>query len=52
VTAPVRGEKRDIVEHALINAREALARRLADASSQAAILGRLAELLVEATAER
>ena len=45
VTAPVRGEKRELVEHALINAREALARRLADASSQAAILGRLAELL-------
>jgi excinuclease ABC subunit C len=45
VSRPVRGERRDLVEHALINAREALARRLADSSSQSAILGRLAELL-------
>ena len=45
VMRPVRGEKRDLVEHALINAREALARRLADSTSQAAILTRLAELL-------
>ena len=30
VGKPVRGERRDLVEHALINAREALARRLAD----------------------
>jgi excinuclease ABC subunit C len=45
VTRPVRGEKRELVEHALINAREALARRLADSTSQAAILTRLAELL-------
>ena len=41
----MRGEKRELVEHALINAREALARRLAESSSQAAILARLAELL-------
>jgi excinuclease ABC subunit C len=45
VSRPVRSERRDLVEHALINAREALARRLAESSSQAAILGRLAELL-------
>jgi len=45
VTQPVRGEKRELVEHALINAREALARRLAESTSQAAILARLAELL-------
>ena len=45
VSRPSRGERRDLVEHALINAREALARRLADSSSQAAILTRLAELL-------
>ena len=44
VTRPVRGEKRELMEHALINAREALARRLAESSSQAAILARLAEL--------
>ncbi len=45
VSRPSRGERRDLVEHALINAREALARRLADSSSQAAIFARLAELL-------
>ena len=45
VMRPVRGEKRELVEHALINAREALARRLAESSSQAAILAQLAELL-------
>jgi excinuclease ABC subunit C len=45
VGRPVRGERRDLVEHALVNAREALARRLADSSSQAAIFSRLAELL-------
>jgi excinuclease ABC subunit C len=45
VGRPVRGERRDLVEHALVNAREALARRLADSTSQVAILSRLAELL-------
>jgi excinuclease ABC subunit C len=45
VLTPQRGEKRDLVANALVNAREALARRLADSASQAAILGRLAELL-------
>ena len=35
VGKPVRGEKRDLVDHALINAREALARRLAESASQA-----------------
>jgi excinuclease ABC subunit C len=44
VLTPKRGEKRDLVAHALVNAREALARRLAEASSQAAILTRLGEL--------
>ena len=44
VTRPLRGERRDLVDHALVNAREALARRLAESSSQAAILTRLAEL--------
>ena len=38
VGKPVRGERRDLVDHALINAREALARRLADAASQGADL--------------
>jgi excinuclease ABC subunit C len=44
VSTPVRGEKRELVEHALVNAREALARRLAESSSQTAIFARLAEL--------
>ena len=44
VLAPQRGEKRELVTHALVNAREVLARRLAESSSQAAIFTRLAEL--------
>jgi excinuclease ABC subunit C len=53
VIAPMRGEKRELVEHALINAREALARRLAESSSQAAILAQLAELFdLDETPER
>ena len=53
VGKPSRGERRDLVEHALVNAREALARRLADSASQAAIFGRLAELLdLDETPER
>ena len=53
VGKPARGERRDLVEHALINAREALARRLADSSSQAAIFTRLAELVdLDETPER
>lgn len=53
VIAPMRGEKRELVEHALINAREALARRLAESSSQAAILSQLAELFdLDETPER
>src|ERR1044071_2478796 len=34
ISLPLRGEKKDLVEHALANAREALARRLAETSSQ------------------
>ncbi|MGB3021950.1 MAG: excinuclease ABC subunit UvrC, partial [Methyloceanibacter sp.] len=44
VIAPQRGEKRELVTHALVNAREVLARRLAESSSQTAIFARLAEL--------
>ena len=44
VLTPQRGEKKELVMHALANAREALARRLAESSSQQAILARLAEL--------
>ena len=43
VGRPQRGEKRDLVAHALDNAREALGRRLAETSSQARLLKGLAE---------
>jgi excinuclease ABC subunit C len=43
VTVPQRGEKRELVEHALTNARSALGRRLAESSSQARLLRGLAE---------
>ncbi len=38
VALPRRGEKKDLVDHAIQNAREALARRLADSSSQGKLL--------------
>ncbi|NLH80789.1 MAG: excinuclease ABC subunit UvrC, partial [Phyllobacteriaceae bacterium] len=38
VTAPKRGEKKDLVDHALLNAREALGRKLAETSSQAKLM--------------
>ncbi|GIL03253.1 MAG: UvrABC system protein C [Alphaproteobacteria bacterium] len=38
VLAPRRGGKKDMVDHATMNAREALARRLAETSSQATLL--------------
>jgi excinuclease ABC subunit C len=40
---PQRGEKKDLVEHALANAREALGRKLAETSSQEKLLRQLAE---------
>ncbi len=43
VSAPQRGEKKSLVEHAAQNAREALGRRLAETSSQARLLAGLAE---------
>jgi excinuclease ABC subunit C len=43
VATPRRGEKRDLVDHALKNAREALGRRLAEDSSQGKLLAGLAE---------
>jgi excinuclease ABC subunit C len=43
VLLPHRGEKKDLVNHALANAREALGRRLADTSSQRKLLEALAE---------
>lgn len=43
LNVPQRGEKRDLVQHALTNAREALGRRLAETSSQARLLKAFAE---------
>jgi excinuclease ABC subunit C len=42
VTVPLRGEKKDLVEHALANAQEALQRKLAETSSQRQLLEALA----------
>ena len=41
VTVPKRGEKRDLVDHAATNAREALSRRLSDTASQKQLLAAL-----------
>jgi len=43
IAVPRRGEKKDLVEHALANAREALGRKLAETSSQQRLLRQLAE---------
>jgi excinuclease ABC subunit C len=43
VAVPRRGEKRDLVDHALANAREALGRKLADTASQQRLLAGLAQ---------
>jgi excinuclease ABC subunit C len=43
VMMPRRGEKKDLIEHALANAREALGRKLAETSSQKRLLRQLAE---------
>jgi excinuclease ABC subunit C len=45
VSVPQRGEKRELVSHALANAREALGRKLADSSSQLRLLQGLAATL-------
>jgi excinuclease ABC subunit C len=42
IAVPQRGEKKDLVEHALANAREALGRKLAESSSQQRLLAGLA----------
>jgi excinuclease ABC subunit C len=42
VNVPRRGGKRDVIEHALANAREALGRKLAEAASQQHLLAALA----------
>jgi excinuclease ABC subunit C len=43
VSVPQRGERRELVSHALANAREALARKLSDTSSQQKLLTGLTE---------
>src|SRR5690606_10482712 len=43
ISVPQRGEKKDLTDHALQNAREALGRRLAETSSQARLLEGLAK---------
>jgi excinuclease ABC subunit C len=43
VSAPQRGEKRDLVDHALANAREALGREMAMSATQKTLLAGLAE---------
>jgi len=43
VSVPQRGERKELVGHALANAREALARKLADTSSQQKLLSALTE---------
>jgi len=45
VSVPQRGEKKELVDHALANAREALARKLAESSSQRQLLAALGERL-------
>jgi excinuclease ABC subunit C len=43
INVPRRGEKRALVEHALANAKDALARRFAESASQAKLLAAVAE---------
>lgn len=43
ISRPLRGEKRVLLEHALTNAREALARRMAESAAQTKLLAGVAE---------
>ena len=45
VLMPRRGEKKDLIAHARLNAREALGRRLSESSTQKKLLGQLADAL-------
>src|SRR3546814_19236921 len=50
---PQRGSKRKLVEHATLNAREALGRRMAESASQRRLLEGVAQVFgLEATPER
>jgi excinuclease ABC subunit C len=52
ILVPRRGEKKDLVDHAAANAREALGRKLAETASQQRLLAALAQTLGLATAPR
>jgi excinuclease ABC subunit C len=52
IAFPRRGEKKELVDHALANAREALGRKLADTASQRKLLDALAECFGLARAPR
>jgi excinuclease ABC subunit C len=45
VSVPKRGEKKEMIAHALTNAREALGRKLADTATQSRLLDQLAAML-------
>lgn len=52
VATPARGEKKDLVDHAMANAREALGRRLAETSTQRSLMVAMAETFGLATPPR
>ena len=53
IAVPKRGEKADLVDHALTNAREALGRKMAEGSAQTKLLAGVAEALkLDASPER
>ncbi|MDB5493837.1 MAG: uvrC, partial [Phenylobacterium sp.] len=53
IVKPQRGEKRQLVDHALINAREALGRKMAESSAQSKLLAGVCEAFgLEASPER
>ena len=52
VAVPQRGEKKELVDHALANAREALGRKLAETQSQQNLLGALARDVRAAASRR
>ena len=53
IARPMRGEKRELVDHALTNAREALGRKMAESSAQSKLLAGVCEAFgLEAQPER
>jgi excinuclease ABC subunit C len=53
ISRPQRGEKRELVDHALVNAREALGRKMAESSAQSKLLAGVCEGFgLEASPER